>query len=162
MSGFIVFIIIAIAWAFFGSIKAAADRMGSPDRSNPTSERMGRTTWPDTTADKTEHRSFTQTPEKLIEKPAPKRNTYVKIDESRMKREDMLPDFGDTIKVDNTAEMQNESYKPVKKRQPIDIASLMKGNRLVESIILAECLDRPRAHRPHPLAQQNNVQKRRG
>lgn len=150
MSGFIGFLVIAIAWAVFGSLKAAADRVGKDTKpgARPTISQASQ-------------RKPAPTPVKSsVTRSEPRDNR------SMQKRNDLLPDFGDTVEIEKPLRTAVKSEEIIRERprekEKLDLAPLFKGDRLAEAIILAECLDRPRAYRPHPLNKQQNMLQRRG
>lgn len=132
MSGFVVFIIIIAAWAIFGSLKAFEDKINRGQR--PTSMRM-----------------VQKSPPKLANKPTKMFNNDYRVNPGQLKVDEMIVDVP-SPKMDVEQDIIKESSS-----QENQLTPLFKGDRLIESIILAECLDRPRAYRPHPLNKQKNM-----
>ena len=136
MSGFVVFIIIIVAWAIFGSLKAFEDKFNRGRRPDPM-------------------RTVQKSPPKMSNKPTKMLDNGYRVYPGQLKVDEMI--------VEASAPKKEVEQHIIKEpsSQGEQLASLFKGNRLAESIILAECLDRPRAYRPHPLNKQRNLLQRR-
>ncbi|MGV3488020.1 MAG: hypothetical protein ACO1OC_05490 [Tuberibacillus sp.] len=144
------FVIIAIGWAVLGAMKTAAEKAG---QSAP--------------------RKTARPLENVRQAQTVKHNTDqspIPTEQNSLKMEDTLPDFGD---VSTDVQDVQKAQSPFIERIPmqsmeahhdkkVHLKPLLTGERLAESIILAELLDKPRAMRPHPLTKQQNMPQRRG